>query len=748
MPRKSFESEFLYGMHDPGGEHIMRNAGRKGWILFTEEIGHDPSHRGGTNYRPWSDQGFGVMVRLNNGYYPRGTIPYGDRYESFGQRCANFVAGSVGAHIWIIGNEMNFAIERPQDRQGGQPPSFSISPPPEEDLSLLVRLWRTLVRWIRSRWGREDSSLTARLSRSQYTLAPGRANIAFDAQTRGEVITPELYARCYSLCRDAIHNVPGHEDDLVLTGAVAPWNPNTGDWVQYFRDILARLGPDGCDGITLHTYTHGYDLRLITEDQFMDPPFDRYRFNFRCYIDFMEAIPANMRHLPVYVTEADEDEPWLDEDNVTWIQRAYDEIDRWNQEPGRQQIRSMVLYRWPRVGGNDKWWIVGKGNVIEDFRRAMVKGHKWNPDVAPIPVEPSKFEIGQQVFVAMTVNIRRTPGWRNKPEGDVLGHLTLRTTATIQDGPAQKDSLTWWAVSSTLSDGTPVEGWVADALTDGRELLSAEMPPLPVVPKDDTFGAGAAVTIVSPDPVNVRSTPGYRNKPPEDVVAEVPPNSALTIVQGPTRADDLVWWQVSGTTSEGTDIDGWVAEAAPNGVRLLAPTTVAQEIEVGKPFQGQVRLTQGWGSNPAFYSQFTYDGVPLRGHNGLDFGTPMRTPLVAVDGGSVKRTGFDPGGFGNFVLLQHEWGESLYAHMEQVHVERNQTVSPAQVIGLSGNTGASTGPHLHFGIRITPYRRTDGWGGFANPIPFMDAASFVSFGPVEDHEPTPFSEETLENPRP
>ncbi|MBN1657435.1 MAG: M23 family metallopeptidase, partial [Anaerolineae bacterium] len=141
-------------------------------------------------------------------------------------------------------------------------------------------------------------------------------------------------------------------------------------------------------------------------------------------------------------------------------------------------------------------------------------------------------------------------------------------------------------------------------------------------------------------------------------------------------------------------------------------------------------------------------GVPLKGHNGLDFGTPMRTPLIAVDGGSVLRTGFEPKGFGNFILLRHNWGESLYAHLEEVHLQRDQAVSAVQVIGLSGNTGASTGPHLHFGIRITPYRRTDGWGGFANPIPFMDAASFISFGVAEEREPTPFGEETLENPRP
>jgi murein DD-endopeptidase MepM/ murein hydrolase activator NlpD len=251
------------------------------------------------------------------------------------------------------------------------------------------------------------------------------------------------------------------------------------------------------------------------------------------------------------------------------------------------------------------------------------------------------------------------------------------------------------------------------------------------------------VAIVSENAVNVRSSPGYRNKPPEDVVAKAEPGTTLSIVQGFREADGLFWWRVHGTNT-----DGWVAEAAPNGVRLLAPESVSKEIRVGSPFQEPMPMTQGWGSHPAFYSKFKYDGVPLKGHNGLDFAVPMRTLLIAVDAGNVKRTGFEPNGFGHFVLLRHDWGESLYAHLEEVHVQRDQTIDSAQVVGLSGNTGASTGPHLHFGIRIIPYHRRDGWGGFANPIPFMALAKSVWPDPVEDRDPTPMGEETLENPRP
>ena len=69
--------------------------------------------RAAADYSRWADQGFGIIARLNNGYEPNGTIPLSSRYADFAQRCANFVRNSRGCHIWIIGNEMNFAVERP-----------------------------------------------------------------------------------------------------------------------------------------------------------------------------------------------------------------------------------------------------------------------------------------------------------------------------------------------------------------------------------------------------------------------------------------------------------------------------------------------------------------------------------------------------------------------------------------------------------------------------------------------------------
>ncbi len=162
-----------------------------------------------------------------------------------------------------------------------------------------------------------------------------------------QMITPELYARCFRLCRDAIKQVPGHGDDQVLTGAVAPWNNQaaypgnpTGDWVIYFQDILALIGSGGLDGMTLHTYTHGSDPGLIYSQATMNPPFANRHYNFIAYQDFMQAIPPALRSLPVYITETDQDVPWLDANNG-WVRAAYREINRWNQD-ARQSADSLA----------------------------------------------------------------------------------------------------------------------------------------------------------------------------------------------------------------------------------------------------------------------------------------------------------------------------------------------------------------------------------------------------------------------
>ena len=58
--------------------------------------------------------------------------------------------------------------------------------------------------------------------------------------------------------------------------------------------------------------------------------------------------------------------------------------------------------------------------------------------------------------------------------------------------------------------------------------------------------------------------------------------------------------------------------------------------------------------------------------------------------------------------------------MDRIEVTPGQTLRRGQRLGVSGNSGGSTGPHLHFAIRIHPYERADGWGGYSDPLPYLN----------------------------
>jgi murein DD-endopeptidase MepM/ murein hydrolase activator NlpD len=92
-------------------------------------------------------------------------------------------------------------------------------------------------------------------------------------------------------------------------------------------------------------------------------------------------------------------------------------------------------------------------------------------------------------------------------------------------------------------------------------------------------------------------------------------------------------------------------------------------------------------------------GVVDESHPGIDIAVPLGTPVRASGGGSVSAAGYDAD-YGSFVLLRHPSGyETMYGHMSRLIAAEGDEVQAGQVIGLSGNSGRSTAPHLHFEIR-------------------------------------------------
>ncbi|MCK5857448.1 MAG: M23 family metallopeptidase [Bacteroidales bacterium] len=90
----------------------------------------------------------------------------------------------------------------------------------------------------------------------------------------------------------------------------------------------------------------------------------------------------------------------------------------------------------------------------------------------------------------------------------------------------------------------------------------------------------------------------------------------------------------------------------------------------------------------------------LRMHEGIDFSAPTGTPIYATGDGEVERLKGKMSGYGKVLIIDHGFGyESLYAHMSKIFVKPGEKVKRGQIIGYVGNTGRSTGPHLHYEIR-------------------------------------------------
>ena len=87
-------------------------------------------------------------------------------------------------------------------------------------------------------------------------------------------------------------------------------------------------------------------------------------------------------------------------------------------------------------------------------------------------------------------------------------------------------------------------------------------------------------------------------------------------------------------------------------------------------------------------------------HEGMDFTASIGTPIYATANGTVIKSTYATGGYGKHVIIKHgEFGyQTLYAHMNQINVTKNQVVKRGEIIGYVGNTGLSVGPHLHYEV--------------------------------------------------
>lgn len=136
-----------------------------------------------------------------------------------------------------------------------------------------------------------------------------------------------------------------------------------------------------------------------------------------------------------------------------------------------------------------------------------------------------------------------------------------------------------------------------------------------------------------------------------------------------------------------------------------------------KPFNGNYPVTQHFGDT------FT----DPKGHKGIDYALPLGTPVLAAADGIVEKAGVDNTGYGNVIIIRHLWTDgTVYAHLRNWAVQVGQKVKAGDIIGFSGNSGNSTGPHLHFEYRTV----CNDYKSAIDPEIFMKDSS-----PIQNQEP-------------
>ncbi|MFJ6568595.1 M23 family metallopeptidase [Streptomyces sp. NPDC091292] len=161
------------------------------------------------------------------------------------------------------------------------------------------------------------------------------------------------------------------------------------------------------------------------------------------------------------------------------------------------------------------------------------------------------------------------------------------------------------------------------------------------------------------------------------------------------------------------------AEAQAKAAQANAQTVAAKAPAAAKAAPAWVKPVDNY-SLSAGYAQA--GGMWASKHSGQDFAVPTGTPVKAVSAGTVVKAGGNGAGdgpaYGNAIVIKHSNGKySQYAHLSKVNVKIGQSVSAGQNIAASGNTGNSSGPHLHFEIRTTP-----NYGSAISPMAFLRSA--------------------------
>ena len=271
-----------------------------------------------------------------------------------------------------------------------------------------------------------------------------------------------------------------------------------------------------------------------------------------------------------------------------------------------------------------------------------------------------------------------------------IAWLGLGDVVQIVDGPFYEDDSDWWLIS----DGS-INAYVFGGYLTAADELDLEAPEEPAA----AFAAGDTVGVMlGSGGANIRNEASAKSKR----LGSLNEGAIVTIIDGPAYDSDGGAWYL---VDLGDDTRGYVTGEV---FEILTAEQVAAAVDVPQsgptgtyhyPLE-KYTFTQGYGCT--IYSFEPYNatlGCPY--HNGIDLAAPLGTPMLASDGGTIKYAGWCDCGLGLYIEIDHENGTStVYGHMNAVYVDTGDKVNQGDVIGEIGSTGFSTGPHVHFMLKI------------------------------------------------
>lgn len=350
--------------------------------------------------------------------------------------------------------------------------------------------------------------------------------------------------------------------------------------------------------------------------------------------------------------------------------------------------------------GVTRWWPVSVDGIEGWISGFYLANTSDSTDAVPVTEEPelsdtttSPFPAGSYAVVGSGDGYSVTLRAAGSPTAEAIGNLSDGQVVQVMEGPVSfENSVNGW-FKITVDDLT---GFVDGDLLSSAPEPSAETPVPTAVATTEPAETPVPTVPTEPDETPVPTAAATEADEDQPTETPVPPAVATT----EPRPTATATTEPSGEEGVDTPIPAETTDPETTPETDPEDEEAAESTGFIYPLENFTR-TQGFGcSSLGFYPYNPDFGCAV--HDGLDLAAPAGTPLRAAASGEVVAAGWCDCGLGYYVEIDHGEGvHTVYGHMaEQPYVSTGQQVSQGDIIGPLGSTGISTGPHVHFMVRL------------------------------------------------